>query len=53
MLNMPCRRVHAYEIRPRKDHRRVDLISDALPFGRFWDGEPNAVDDSEASQPLT
>jgi hypothetical protein len=28
--------VHAYEIRPRKDHRGVDLISDALPFGRLW-----------------
>jgi hypothetical protein len=21
----------------------VDLISDALPFGRFWYGEPNAI----------
>ena len=35
--------MHAYEIRPRKDHRGVDLISDALPFGRLWYGEPNAV----------
>jgi hypothetical protein len=26
---------HVYEIRPRKDHRGVDLISDALPFGRL------------------
>jgi hypothetical protein len=26
-----------------KDHRGVDLISDALPFGRLWYGEPNAV----------
>ena len=25
-----------YEIRPRRDHRGVDLISDALPFGRLW-----------------
>jgi hypothetical protein len=25
-----------YEVRPRKDHRGVDLISDALPFGRLW-----------------
>jgi hypothetical protein len=32
-----------YEIRPRKDHRGVDLISDALAFGRLWYGEPNAV----------
>jgi hypothetical protein len=34
---------HAYEVRPRKDHRGVDLISDALPFGRLWYGEPNAI----------
>jgi hypothetical protein len=34
---------HLYEVRPRKDHRRSDLISDALPFGRLWYGEPNAV----------
>ncbi len=34
---------HVYEVRPRKDHRGVDLISDALPFGRLWYGEPNAA----------
>ena len=28
---------------PRKDKRGVDLISDVLPFGRLWYGEPNAV----------
>ena len=27
----------------RKDKRGVDLISDSLPFGRLWYGEPNAV----------
>ena len=27
---------HTYEIRPRKDGRGFDLISDALPFGRLW-----------------
>jgi hypothetical protein len=27
--------MHEYEVRRRKDHR-VDLISDALPFGRLW-----------------
>jgi hypothetical protein len=32
-----------YEVRSRKDRRGVDLISDALPFGRLWYGEPNAV----------
>ena len=25
------------------DHRGFDLISDVLPFGRLWYGEPNAV----------
>jgi hypothetical protein len=35
--------MHAYEIRPRKDHRGVDLISDALPFGRLWYDGPNAA----------
>jgi hypothetical protein len=34
---------HFYEVRPRKDKRGVDLISDALPFGRLWYGELNAV----------
>jgi hypothetical protein len=34
---------HVYEARPRKDKRPVDLISDALPFGRSWYGEPNAI----------
>ena len=32
-----------YKVRPRKDHRGIDLISDALPFGRLWYGESNAV----------
>ena len=35
--------MHVYEICSRKDHRGVDLISDALPFGHLWYGEPNAV----------
>ncbi|HEY2626498.1 MAG TPA: hypothetical protein VGI41_07095 [Candidatus Udaeobacter sp.] len=34
---------HIYEVRPRKDKRGVDLISDALPFGRLWYAGPNAV----------
>jgi hypothetical protein len=34
---------HTYEVRPRKDHRGVDLISDVLPFGRLWHGDSNAV----------
>ena len=35
--------MHAYEIRPRSDKRGVDLIFDALPFGRLWYAEPNAA----------
>ena len=34
---------HVYEVRPRSDKHGVDLISDALPFGRLWYGEPHAV----------
>ena len=30
-------------MRPRKDKRGVDLISDVLPFGRLWYWDPNAV----------
>ena len=35
--------MHVYEIRPRKDKRGADLVSDALPFGRLWYDEPNTV----------
>jgi hypothetical protein len=35
--------MHTYEVRPRGDHRGVDLISDALPFGRLWYGEPQSA----------
>ena len=45
------------EVRPRKDHRGVDLISDALPFGRLWYGEPDAISNAigyaKFFQPLT
>ena len=34
--------MYVYEERSRKDHRGVDLISDAPPFGRLWYDEPNA-----------
>jgi hypothetical protein len=34
---------HLYEVRPRKNRRGFDLISDALPFGRLWYSEPNAI----------
>jgi hypothetical protein len=32
-----------YEVRPRKDHRSVDLISAALPLGRLWNAATNAI----------
>ena len=35
--------MHIYEVCPRKDHRGVNLVSDALPFGRLWYGEPNGI----------
>ena len=40
----PLMIIDLYEVRPRKDHRGVDLISDALLFGRLWYGELNAID---------
>jgi hypothetical protein len=42
-LTMRCSQTHAYEVRPRKDHRGVTLISDAMPFGALWYGEPDAI----------
>jgi hypothetical protein len=34
---------HVNEVRSRKDHRNVDLISDLLPFGLPRYGHPNAI----------
>lgn len=34
--------MHVYEVRPRKDRRGFDLLSDALPFGRLWYGDQGA-----------
>jgi hypothetical protein len=49
--------MHVYEVRPHKDPRGVDLISDALPFDHLWYGEPNAasnaIDYARVLQPLT
>jgi hypothetical protein len=35
--------MYIYEVRPRNDKCGVDLISDALPFGRLWYADRNAV----------
>ena len=34
---------HVYKVRPRKDKRGVDLVADALPFGRLWYDGPNVA----------
>jgi hypothetical protein len=39
-------RAHAYEIRPRKDRRGLDLISDRLPLGLLWFEGPDAFVDA-------
>jgi hypothetical protein len=36
---------HVYEVRLRKDHRGVGLISDALPFGSLWYEDASAAVD--------
>jgi hypothetical protein len=41
--NQTIQPTQVYEVRPRKDKRGFDLISDVLPFGRLWYGEPNAI----------
>ncbi|HWN24829.1 MAG TPA: hypothetical protein VNN16_06950 [Candidatus Sulfotelmatobacter sp.] len=40
MTGKTSKDVHLYEVRPRKDKRGVDPISDVLPFGRLWYDEP-------------
>ena len=37
---------HIYEVRPRKDKRGVNLISDALPYSPLWYAGPNAISDA-------
>ena len=34
---------HVYEVRPREDHRGVNLISDALAYSPLWYAGPNAI----------
>jgi hypothetical protein len=45
VTSRPTRESHSYEVRPRKDHRGVDLISDVLPFGRLWYEDASAAVD--------
>jgi hypothetical protein len=40
------RLMHAFALNgshTARNHRGVDLVSDVLPFGRLWYGEPNAI----------
>jgi len=41
MNRLPSPRCAFTGVRPRKDHRGVDLISDVLPFGRLWFDTPD------------
>jgi hypothetical protein len=41
-MNVTCHG-HVYEVHPRRNHRSVDLISNALPFGQPWYSEPDAT----------
>jgi hypothetical protein len=41
ILHFVSQKLHIYEVRPRKDKRGVNLISDALPFGGLWYAEPS------------
>jgi hypothetical protein len=34
---------HVYEVRPREDHRGVNLISDALAYSPLWYAGPTAI----------
>jgi len=45
--------IHVYEVRRRKDHRGVDLISDVLPFGRLWYDGLNAISNAIDTQNIT
>ena len=42
-LRITREHLHAYEVRPRKDKRGFDLISDALRFGQLWYDRSDAV----------
>ncbi len=35
--------MYLHEVRPRKDHRGVDLISDVLPYSLLWYAGPTAI----------
>jgi hypothetical protein len=46
-------KMHIYEVRSRSDKRGVNLISEALPFGRLWYGAPNTISNAIAYAKFT
>jgi hypothetical protein len=42
----PVNSMHVCQVRPLSDKRGFDLISDALPFGRLWYGESDAINNA-------
>jgi hypothetical protein len=45
---LKLQRAHLYEVRPRRDKRGFDLISEALPFGGLWYTQASdAIDSSK------
>jgi len=51
ILHFVTQKMHTYEICSRKDRRGVDLISDALPFGRLWYADLNAIANAKNERP--
>ena len=43
ILDFVSRNFRLTKVARAKDKHGFDLISDALPFGRLWYGEPNAI----------
>jgi hypothetical protein len=39
---------HIYEVRPRKDKRGVNLISDVLPYSPLWYAGTNAISNASS-----
>jgi hypothetical protein len=46
LSNAALQPITVAQVRRWSDKRGFDLISDALPFGRLWYGEPDAIDNA-------
>jgi hypothetical protein len=38
--------MHSHQLRARKNHRGLNVVSDALPFCRLWYTRPNATNNA-------